>query len=109
MENALQRDRTYSGPAEFLIINLVRLRSTLQIRAKDVDNIPLLFFAKELGFSGGIGKEKEGGDGSNDRERALYEEDPWPSVVAIKFDLGQTSGQKATKCATEGSGAVEDL
>jgi hypothetical protein len=100
---------TYGSPAELLIINLIGLRSTRQIRAKHMDNVPLLFLTKELGFPGRVGKEEERSDGNNNGERALDEEDPRPSVVATELNLGQTGSQQTTKRTTERSGTVENL
>jgi hypothetical protein len=100
---------TYGSPAELLLINFIGLRSTRQIRAKHMDNVPLLFLTKELGFSGRVGKEEERNDGDDNRERSFNEKDPWPSVVAAELNLGQASGQKTTKRTTERSGTVEDL
>jgi hypothetical protein len=74
-----------------------------------MDNVPLLFLAKELGFPGRVREEEESSDGNNDGQRALDEEDPRPSVVATKLNLCQTSGQQTTKRTTERSGTVENL
>jgi len=74
-----------------------------------VDDVPLLFFAEELGLSGSVRQEEERSDGDQNCERALYEEDPRPSVVTTKFDLSEAGSEETTKCTTEGSSTVEDL
>lgn len=79
--------RTYSSPAELLIINLVRFGSALQVGTEHVDNVPLLFLAKELGFARRVWQEEERCDRNEDSDRSFNEENPRPPVVAAESDL----------------------
>lgn len=79
---------TYSSPAELLIIDLIGLCGTLQVCTQDVDDVPLLLFAEELGFAGCVWQEEEGSDGDHNCQGTFHEEDPRPSVVSAESDLG---------------------
>lgn len=52
-----------------------------------MDDVPLFFFAQELGFAGSVWQEEEGSDGDYNRQGTFHKEDPWPSVVSAEPDL----------------------